>query len=224
MKLKLKKPGAYFMELLILIAGITISFMLNEWRTSRTMSDEQARIIAQLKTDLQRDTALAHQQLKFMEQTREAAISLLKSEEPKPLGDYRSDIAIMVNTVSQRFASSTFIELESTGKLGLIEDDNLRGRLISYYTAAQPAIYEWHEIDKSQYLPMITNYMNTSVPFSLNYNFAAFSPEDSVKFIQSIQADEFKHIVQFNVIIKSGVGMHCQALLSEAEALLQAIE
>ena len=48
--------GKYDIELLILIAGIMISFLLNEWRVSNQQKEEKNRIVNQFIDDLKADT------------------------------------------------------------------------------------------------------------------------------------------------------------------------
>ena len=75
-KTKRKLPLHYAIELLILIMGITISFMLNEWRISNNENREQRRLVQFnriIKTGVQQQNVL-------MQQEAEVILDLLNEE------------------------------------------------------------------------------------------------------------------------------------------------
>ena len=126
----------------------------------------------------------------------------------------------MINTVSQKFHRATYSEMESMGKLTLIESDSLRQKIIRYYTERLTNVYEWHAIDRDQALPDITRFYNGRLPFAPLYQFQGVNAEDSTKIYDTVNSSEFKNQIQFNRIIKSGVRQQYLAMQQEAEDIL----
>ena len=113
---------------------------------------------------------------------------------------------MMLNTVSDKFNEAAYIEASSTGKIGLIENHDLRYRLITMYDQLHNEIYGWHEVDMKGNFPALTRYVNANVPFSPQLNFTTLTTVKQEQLATAILTDEFKNLVQMNLIIKSGTG------------------
>lgn len=198
--------GKYAIELLILIAGIMISFLLNEWRVSNQQKEEKNRIVTQFINDLKADTLQIQQHSAIIDRVTASCKSLMSNDSVVDLRETSTNVAMMLNTVSDKFNEAAYIEASSTGKIGLIENHDLRYRLISMYDQSHPEIYGWHEVDMKENFPALMRYVNANVPFSPQLDFTTLTSEKEEQLASAILTDEFKNLVQMNLIIKSGTG------------------
>lgn len=216
--------GKYAIELLILIAGIMISFLLNEWRVSNQQKEEKNRIVNQFIDDLKADTLQIKEHSSIIERVTLSCQSLMVNDSMIDLAETSTNVAMMLNTVSDKFNEAAYIEASSTGKIGLIENHDLRYRLITMYDQSHPEIYGWHEVDMKENFPALTRYVNANVPFSPQLNFTTLTAAKQEQLASAILTDEFKNLVQMNLIIKSGTGQLYGMKKEECIALIALLE
>lgn len=212
--------GKYAIELLILIAGIMISFLLNEWRVSNKQKEEKNRIVMQFIDDLKADTLQIQEHSVIIERVSLSCKNLMSNDSITDLGETSTNVAMMLNTVSDKFNEAAYIEASSTGKIGLIENHDLRYRLITMYDQLHNEIYGWHEVDMKENFPALTRYVNANVPFSPQLNFTTLTAAKQEQLATAILTDEFKNLVQMNLIIKSGTGQLYGMKKEECVALI----
>ena len=51
-----KSKSSYFFDLIVIIAGITVSFIVNEWRESNKLEDKKEQLLVNINKDLYADS------------------------------------------------------------------------------------------------------------------------------------------------------------------------
>lgn len=92
------------------------------------------------------------------------------------------------------------------------------------YDQSHPEIYGWHEVDMKENFPALTRYVNANVPFSPQLNFTTLTAAKQEQLASAILTDEFKNLVQMNLIIKSGTGQLYGMKKKECIALIALLE
>lgn len=216
--------GKYAIELFILIAGIMISFLLNEWRVSNQERKEKNRLVNQFMVDLASDTTRINELEDFIETVSASCNELLVLDSLSDLAKTSNNVAAMMNTVSQSFNDATYIEASTSGKLGLIESDELRSKLIKMYNKTHEEIYNWHAIDMNETLPNMMQYYNAHFPYAEQLDFRTLPKNKLEELETALIADEFKNLVQLNLIIKNGILNNYRTKMQETHLLFELLK
>jgi hypothetical protein len=127
-------------ELVIVILGVFIGLQASNWNEYAGERRTEAEYLAQLRHDLQNIQAEVETQVAFEHFQAELAGRVYDLIE----NDYSPDRALKINiglselTVRRtlKAESPTFLDLQGSGKLGIISDPELRSAIISYFYAS----------------------------------------------------------------------------------------
>lgn len=141
-----KKAKRVLTEIFIIVFSITLSIWLNNWSEHRKQIQEAREFLMDLSDDLSKD-------VKSMTDKNVSHSAILKTcLQVANLTPAQLDT---VRNVSMNFALSTFKAnngnyegFKSSGKIGYIEDKNLKKQILEYYQEYLPALYD---VDKYQY-------------------------------------------------------------------------
>jgi len=151
---------AVFVDFVIVVFGVFIGIQVSNWNADLQIKSQQKSIERRLINDfklIQQDIFGA------IDGHEEVILSLhvLRNAIDRGMSLPEEDVDIKF-ALAQGFSyqkpfhrSGTFIEVISSGKLDLIEDENLRDKLFRYDVRAQTSLFN---------LTQIRNYMNTSIP------------------------------------------------------------
>lgn len=125
-------------EVLVLMIGLVAAFQVDRWWEARGDRLDEQKYIARLIADLEEDVpaleysiSLAGVRQDFLEFLVEVAANpAVASERPTY---FLVAVTQAAYTYTPSLASHTFEDLRSTGNLGLIQDEDIRRALRSYY-------------------------------------------------------------------------------------------
>lgn len=133
---------AYLIEIVVIILGISITLVLEEWRDQSKERHLEQIYLKNLLTDIQLDLqslnyAIASTQNLLNHGTE--ILSSLKDPANKTLspGTLNSDIRTILARPNFISNDATFSDLKSSGNLHLLKDIRLKNELFVYYNEAQ---------------------------------------------------------------------------------------
>lgn len=203
-----KKPVRnlrYFLaELFILIIGITVSFALNEYWQQKREEKQEVVLLKSFKNNLVSDSTLLSLGVDFMESQTEAAQKLILLS---PNAGYTDSLALNVVTLLSYIPFDpqdiTYEEMKSLGNSQIIQNDSLSKQLIGLYESVYEAITEWSSIDSEHVKGKLIPYTIDHFPFAPNMNYSVLTDKKKKQLVASVQADEFKYLVQWGFIYKA---------------------
>ena len=131
-------PKRLLAELAVIFAGVTLSFLADDWREYRSDRDSERVLLEQILTDLEGDSAdITASVAPLLVQDRNAA-RLLTGWHQSLDADTVADLLDSFNDgepyAGQRAA---FSALKSAGRLNLVMDGAIRARIVGYYETGQ---------------------------------------------------------------------------------------
>ncbi len=123
-------------NLLVVILGISIAFYLESYREETNNSRQEEKYLESLISDLKTDIQALDTLQKFNKRISEALVNLSNASLGRP---YESDTALMNYTLTIQYnppfspQRTTYESLKSSGKLELIEDFEIRNKVVDLY-------------------------------------------------------------------------------------------
>ncbi len=128
------------MEILIVVVGIFIGLQVDDWNQARIDRADIAEYLERIQKDLKRDADFYSFLADEARYKRDglAALKRILGEDGLPDEDPDSFFELVENTSSMGWEfpevqNVTFLDLQSSGKLALIKDAELRGKLSFFY-------------------------------------------------------------------------------------------
>jgi hypothetical protein len=124
----------YLLELLVVFLGVTMAFMLGNWRENRQISSLERHYIQNIYSDLEQDRESLDEILHIVE----GQLSMLEKYLYSPGDDWTVDSTseVIVNSllmVNFYGTSSTYESLKYSGHLSYIKDFDTRKQIVTYY-------------------------------------------------------------------------------------------
>jgi hypothetical protein len=156
----------HIIELIVVFIGITLAFMLNNWRESYNNQQLENKYLIGFLNDISDDSAELNTTIKLNEQKLKRVNQFI-GDLRKGTVQYDSALVIIGDLVQiHQFLPklSTFETIKNSGNLSLISDYNLKESLINYYQS-----FEEKKLQESYYNLYINEYV---IPFVYkNVNF-----------------------------------------------------
>ena len=136
------KPVKYFMyaigEIVLVVVGILIALQVNNWNEERKDRDAENYYLGQIIQELKSDTLMLHTlKNKLSNQIPIIESFLVVLNEDSNKRSFNEGLKSYINNVWSpnyfKSNSSTFEEMRSSGKIGLIIDKELRNRIVVLY-------------------------------------------------------------------------------------------
>ncbi|MGC4022872.1 MAG: hypothetical protein QM734_13455 [Cyclobacteriaceae bacterium] len=139
------KASELLFEVFIIVVAVSISLLLERWREKSLDREHETEFLEGLKTDLISD----------IEEMRGDSVSYMKlmkaygyfiRNAKKPMDSAQFYINSIYSAASFQANSSRFEGLKSSGKLDIIEDSELRNRILLFYQENIPSLVSSTEI------------------------------------------------------------------------------
>jgi len=129
-------------EFLAIFAGITLSLLADDWRQGREDSAEERSLLVSLVADLRADSAELAGVLNWAERHSRGAVWLmLRMEDGPPIPEDSLQLRLREVTFSTNYdpVTATYVALKEGGRMSVLENSDLRDRIITYYERDQAA-------------------------------------------------------------------------------------
>lgn len=123
-------------NLLVVILGISIAFYMEGWREDAGNRMQERKYLESMVTDLQTDIEALDTLLSINEELSAALVNLSLASVGRPYG---SDSALMYQTLKIQYnppftpQRTAYESLKASGKMGLINDFELRNQIVDLY-------------------------------------------------------------------------------------------
>ncbi len=128
-------------ELAIVILGVFIGLQANNWNTARHDRAAEIVYLHSLVRDLDSIQSTVQRQIDFENRIAKYIGQSLNEISAKPSRDRTTHLSMLLGQLTARstlkIESPTFKELQSSGRLGLIRDPILRGKIVKYFYLIQ---------------------------------------------------------------------------------------
>lgn len=182
-----------FLELVVVTAGVSLSFALQDWRQAQRERSEEQRLLEGLRADLNIDAANLERRSEVLDLWIEHLVALQSPAARKELDNTAIDQAMDALLSYSSFAASkaTYQELRQTGSSSLIRDKALLRRVIETYESAYPAAKEWDDLNRSFVLDQLFPFIDREGPsfesradvaFTADYHRVFEALEDDTRF------------------------------------------
>lgn len=220
-RLKQKNLKYYLAELLILVLGISLSFLLNEWRIENSERKLEKELLTQFRDNLILDSLSLSAQVKSLDMRMKAAQNLIRIEESTAYNDTTTrNLLWIMNFGSFQPTDITYQEMQSLGNSRLIRNRELLTEMIQLYETDYSRVSEWSETDKVFFMNDILPYMNRELPFARLYNFGAMTPDKQRQLMKVLIQDQTRYLIQYSEIMKMGNKQVYELALGEVRRVI----
>lgn len=154
----------YFFELVTIVVGIMLSFLINEWRENAKNKDKEISYLDNLRSELLADTSKIRDEIAALALIERGVDTILNMDIEKRVPD-----SLQIFLRSQALYSSlpqrriTYRELQQTGESYLITNRNLLRDIITYYESVVWEIKEYNKIDENHVLNQLIPYFTAKI-------------------------------------------------------------
>ncbi|WP_445386469.1 DUF6090 family protein [Robiginitalea sp. IMCC44478] len=225
-------------EILLVVIGILIALQVNNWNEDRILNRERINILQNLRTDLANDIANYKTNIYRLQQRQEIADDVLQLLEDIPSEIDSAETArklLILGYIEDHNPSfATYNEIQGSGKLGLLESNELKTALANYRSAFEDFKTignNWNE-DIKDYERIISGFFSGNIPLQ-NYEYTDKTTwqNDNLRFsLGEISANDdlvsrIRHIAYFTKIqidIKQNVLLPiCEDLIAKIDEELE---
>ena len=212
-------------ELLILVLGISMSFLLNEWRVNADNRKVEVRMLEQFQENLIKDSTALSGALNGLDVMLEASNRLLDLNAQSAYNDSIAINLVRVLNFSGFYPTDiTYQEMRSLGNSRMIKNKELLKELIQLYESDFSLVREWTSADRSFLLNDMLPYFNGHLPFARGLNFPSLSNRKKQQLVNELTTDESKYVIQSGLIMKSGTQVVYRQVLDEVRKILNMLE
>ncbi len=212
----------YVAELFILVLGISMSFLLNEWRITQSERKVEQQMLMQFRDNLIADSTALSGGIRALEFMGKSANKLLDIQP----GDTYEDsvafsIAVIANFSGFYINDIAYQEMRSLGNSRMIKNDSLLKEIIQLYESDYDIVKEWTSADRGFLLNDLLPYMNQNFPFARGLNYALLNTRQRQRLMNTLVTDEAKYVIQTGLIMKSGTKLVYENALNEVRKILE---
>mgnify|MGYP003654236634 CR=1 FL=1 len=196
-----KSKGSYFAEFLIIIAGITVSFIVNEWRASKKMENKKEQLLVDINKDLYADSMVLHRTIAIYEIMANSHDSLLKYRTGTLDSDSLTDfLDHLISYMPFNQTANTYKRINTDSEMTIERKDSLIWYYMNLHNIVYPGMKEFFYVEKDFVLNTVLPYMDQNAPFvypsPVNRSF------DGSVFYELRKEDEFMNYLKSGRVYK----------------------
>lgn len=218
-----KNVTGYFIELLLIIVGITLSIYLNNWVTKKSEDKLAKTLLVDLKNDFVTDSLNMYAHITTNQKFIDAYNQLIHADSYDQIKDSMSIILdFMISYSKHKSQNTAYIGIIQNGHTRLFQDKKLVKRIIEYYTVQNDVIKSWNRIDEDFVINRLIPKYETHIP---QYMDVIFGQRDAKQAYFAIKNDpHFLNLIQTNILCKISVKAVLMQNLSAAREIIRHIE
>jgi dsDNA-binding SOS-regulon protein len=142
-----EKVKEIIIEIFIIVFAVTLSIWLHSWSEHRHQQEEVSVFLGNLKNDLENDIKNIDTEKKAYQESNIKYEKILALTTPQLDSIYKSKnkVDFPVYSHGPKMNIANYEGFKSSGKIGYIEDEKLKQKILNYYQIFVPAI---NEVDK----------------------------------------------------------------------------
>lgn len=215
-------------EIILVVIGILIALQINNWNVYRLEVKEERKILTNLKVDFGNNKKLLDRAIETTKDGMNGCLKMLEytgnKERPKTSKDFDMILNNMFVSPFFRPVIGTLEEITNSGKLGIIENDELRKLLATWPSIIEEVKLRYQSLDKykqllNQFILREGNWLNADQVSSIKRN---------IKFPKSGFKSDNRRLLTFRYFENLTENMSIEydnylTKLNEAEVLLKRI-
>ncbi|MCQ4142607.1 DUF6090 family protein [Chryseobacterium sp. EO14] len=142
-----EKIKEVLIEIFIIVFAVTLSIWLHSWSEHKHQQKEVSTFLGNLKDDLQDDVKILDKEKEVYEKTNlgyEKILSLT-SFQLDSIQKSNTKVYFPINSQGPKLNIDNYESFKSSGKIGNIENEKLKQKILNYYQRLVPSI---NEVDK----------------------------------------------------------------------------
>ena len=142
-----EKIKEIIIEIFIIVFAVTLSISLHSWSEHKHQQEEVAAFLANLKNNLKDDIESIDREVKEYQKTNDSyeKILALTTFQLDSIYKSKSKVNFPIHSHWQTLNVGNYEGFKSSGKIGYIEDEKLKQKILNYYQIFVPAV---NEVDK----------------------------------------------------------------------------
>ncbi|WP_433833885.1 DUF6090 family protein [Flavobacterium anhuiense] len=142
-----EKIKEIIIEIFIIVFAVTLSISLHSWSEHKHQQEEVAAFLANLKNNLKDDIESIDREVKEYQKTNDSyeKILALTTFQLDSIYKSKSKVNFPIHSHGQTLNVGNYEGFKSSGKIGYIEDEKLKQKILNYYQIFVPAV---NEVDK----------------------------------------------------------------------------
>lgn len=184
----------YLIEFLVIVAGISVSFLISEWSSRRDDREHEIRLLSNLERDMAMDTTILHREARELGERTDFLDWMLQADGESMIDSISMVLQSMCSYSTVSIHQSTYQEITHAGGAQYLRNKAILGCAVDYYSNEVAVSNELVHIGKNYVLNQVMPFVQTKVP-DLN------SIGDSTRreeFIAAFESDEFRNHILFS--------------------------
>ncbi len=217
------RAGGFLREILVLVIGIMISFLINDYRQNRQYSKEEATVILQLYEDLRLDTALIAQGLKEIKIVEEAFNDYVNAESIEDsvgLQEFTRSMYGFLNVFTFNPNRTAYMQLTVQSKLDRVQDRALLSKVMRLYEEDYQNVKFIIEFHSEYFSNTLSDLLFDALPFTER----GLQPTDYEGINAFIHDRATGNRLEFAYILILNMRVVYQKVQREVESILNYIE
>ncbi len=213
----------YILDILVIIIGISISFLLDEWRQNLQEKDIEIESLESIRSNLMVDTVILNTRIKRCEVFLWSYSQILKYDSldfPKDSLKIYLDHTLTYSTFEA--TQIGYEALKQTGNAKLISNKELLTSIIQLYEQDLELIEEWSDIDKFFVVNEMIPYTMKTIQFTPRTAYLYDNNEDILKLLKS--NDTFKNQIKMDELNKLAAKYSYLGILNKMTHILAEID
>jgi len=220
-----KGVKSFFFEVLIVVIAVSFSFLLNEWRIEQGEKVEEKEILAQVLEDLKADSAKIRLDSTQIQRLTERSVKLIKLTKDSIgnnfIDKYKQARSVVVYVPFQA-SKAGYFELSTQGNASKIRNKQLLMQIMELYEGDYNQLIELNIAHKNFLINKVNMYATENFPHIGSLEDTK-SKEKREKFINALVTDEFKHLLEFDIILKQNILFSYTKVLETQDSLIKII-
>lgn len=189
------KSSKYFKyaigEIVLVVIGILIALQINNWNENRKQQNEFNNILKTIKKDIERDTLIASNIIKFYEVVEENSLKIINKKINRNNYKEHPNVRSLVS-IYRSFTVQTkgYEMVKNFNSKNEIQNDSLFTKISQFYTAFIPIINDSNGFVKKEVLNNIEVYKKYD--WYVDWTQGKFTPEMIIYFTES---EEYRKLV-----------------------------
>jgi hypothetical protein len=152
-------------EFVVIVLGVFVALVADRWQSSLDDRERETKFLARIRSEIAEDTVRLANLINRADQKLAALArieSILSRQPSQSTPELASSLLAAERPLDQDFRSTAYDELQSTGQLNLIRDDETRETVMRYYENIERFVPRI-EMRRSPFPALVTSHLPPSV-------------------------------------------------------------